>query len=146
MTSQRPNSSGEYCLRCKDSELEVLSDSSPEITFYACPTCGRHYAKQPGESLHDRWLSPLSGVLYGVIFGLKPQKRAKEMAEHFYQGREFCTEEWLKVYVLGDIQSELEHPKQKVKEILEGMRASEEDLREYLRLFAEELKALLKED
>ncbi len=146
MSSQKPNSSGEYCLRCNDSELEVLSASSPEITFYSCPTCGRHYAKQPGESLHDRWLSPLSGVLYGVIFERKPQKRAKEMAERFYQGREFYTEKWLKVWVLGDIQSELEHPKQKVKEILEGMHASEEDLREYLRLFAIELKALLKVD
>ncbi len=61
-----PGPAGIYCIRCAVSELEILPDSTPRITFYSCSRCGRHYAKEPGQSLHDR-LSPLSLVLYSFM-------------------------------------------------------------------------------
>ncbi len=36
-----------FCLRCKDTELMVL-EVLPDISFYECPHCYRHYALQPG--------------------------------------------------------------------------------------------------
>jgi hypothetical protein len=143
MPTPTPGPSGEYCLRCKDVELDLLPESSPRITFYACSNCNRHYAKQPEESLHDRWLSPLSIVLYPVIFVPKPQLHAQKAAEGFFHHGDY-SEEWLK-RVLSDIENELETPTQKVREILE-LEATEEDLREYLELFRRELKALLAKD
>jgi hypothetical protein len=89
----------------------------------------------------ERRLSPLAEALYGVIFEPEPQTRARAAAEYFYQRRQFYSEEWLKGVLLREIRNELEHPGQKVKDILNSS-AGEEDLRDYLRLFAKELESL----
>ena len=77
--------SEEKCLRCDDAVLQLLPESSSEIEFYECPQCGRNFAKGPGESLHDRWLSPISVVLYLVTFNKDPRERTGEIADLFIE-------------------------------------------------------------
>ncbi|MFX1535138.1 MAG: hypothetical protein ACFFDI_13015 [Promethearchaeota archaeon] len=124
----------EYCLRCKNIKLRILQESTDQITFYSCPNCHRHYAKKPGQSLHDRWLSPISIVLYPIIFNLNPQTRAKDIANLLKKQK---SREELKI-LINEIIDELTHPKQKLKKILD-LKASEQDIREYLKLLSEEL-------
>ena len=56
----------EYCFRCNDAlvVIHLLED----ITFYECQKCERDYARKKGKSLTDRWGSPISIPLYGIIF------------------------------------------------------------------------------
>ncbi len=122
-----PGPAGVYCIRCEESQLEILPESSPRITFYSCPRCGRHYATEPGQSLHDRWLSPLSLALYDVVQARSPQEHATVTAESLYTGQD---RERRKA-IMADIADELARPKQKVREILDSA-ATEEDLREFL--------------
>ncbi len=124
----------EYCLRCKNIKLEVLPDSTDVINFYSCPKCLRHYAKEPGQLLCDRWLSPLSLVLYPIIFDSNPQSRVKEIADLLK--RDFSQE---KIEILiNEINDELNNPKQKLKDIL-NFKASEQNIREFLILLRDNI-------
>jgi hypothetical protein len=125
----------DYCLRCKNITLKILPDSTDQITFYSCPKCQRHYTKKLGQSLHDRWLSPLSIALYPIIFNPNPQSQAKDIADLL--NRDLSLEK-IKI-LLNEINNELIHPKQKLKEILD-LKGSEQDIREYLTLLSKELK------
>lgn len=114
--------------------------------FYSCPKCYRSYRMQDDGSLVERWLGPISLVLYAVIFTRSPQARASEIAEGLYQSalpdgnRMFRSFTWAELhYLIDEIEGELSHPTQMVKEILECA-GSESDLREYLGLVAKELK------
>jgi hypothetical protein len=129
------------CLKCECSELCDEGDS-----FYRCPECNRRFRLHGGRELVERWLGPISLVLYSVIFTRSPQLRASEIAEGLYQSalpngkgmfRKFT---WAQLqYLVDEIESEISNPTQKVKDILKCA-GSESDLREYLRLVAKELK------
>ena len=125
----------EYCLRCKSVKLEILPDSTDQITSYSCPKCQRHYSKKLGQSLQDRWLSPLSITLYPIIFNPNPQDRVKDIADLLK--RDFSQEKIM--ILINEISDELINPKQKLKDILD-LKASEPDIREYLTLLSKELE------
>jgi hypothetical protein len=116
-------------LRCDDTVLRLLPESSREIKFYRCPTCGWNYAKGQGESLHDRWLSPISLVLYLVTSTKDPRERIDQIADQFIEQRnrdELST-------LVREIDRELEEPTQRVTEILDFAHSpSEEIVREFL--------------
>lgn len=141
VTSGIMESPGAKCLRCNDQSLRLLSDSTAEITFYECPQCGRHYAKKPGEELHDRWLSPISLVLYLVIFHRDPREHIDRIADLFIKQRnrdELST-------IVHEIDWELKEPTQCVSEILDLVHApSEEIVREFLRGVSVRLKKHLR--
>jgi hypothetical protein len=119
------------CLRCQSTELKILP--SPEgITFYQCPSCRRQFAQKPGKSLTERWLGPLSLVLYPVIFSEQPQDDALRVATML---RSQQTADRLAI-IVSEIRSEIAHPTQNVRDILD-LGASEKDLREYLSRVAE---------
>ena len=124
----------EFCLRCKNIKLNKLPESTDQCTFYSCPNCHHHYAKEPGQSLHDRLRWPFNIALYYIIFDPKPQSRAKEIANRLKKEK---SQETLKI-IRSAIIDELTHPKQKLKAILD-LKASEQDIREYLKLLSEEL-------
>ena len=134
-------SPGEKCLRCNDQSLRLLSDSTAEITFYECPQCGRHYTKKPGEELHDRWLSPISVVLYLVIFHRDPREHIDPIANLLIKERdrnELST-------IVHEIDQELKEPTQRVSQILDLVHApSEEIVREFLHGVSVRLKKHLK--
>lgn len=98
------------------------------------PECGRRYAQREGCSLTERWGGALSLVLYGVIFTTRPQERAAFNAAQL----DHIDSDWL----ISEIEYELNHPSQSVREILD-LPASEEDLREFLALVALELRRRL---
>ena len=125
----------EYCLRCKSIKLEILPESTKQIAFYSCPECQHHYAKKLGQSLHDRWLSPLSIALYPIIFNPNPQNQVKDIADLLK--RDFSQEK-IKI-LIKEISDELINPKQKLKDILD-LKASEPDIRDYLTLLSKELE------
>lgn len=128
-------SSAQYCLRCKSAELEVLPLSNERITFFQCPECQRQFAQTPGKGLAERWLGPISLVLYGTIFSECPQDRAESIAAYFRQHEtpERC--EW----IVSEIRQELAHPTQQVRDILDQPQ-SEADLREFLQRVADLLE------
>jgi len=125
------------CLRCKTEVLSQLP-SSPNIAFYECPACHRHYALVPGKQLTFRWLHPISLPLYGVQFDDIPAERAETEAKMLVEQRPPA---YLRLMV-EEIRLELRDPTQQVRDILD-CRASEEKLREFLRLFADHVDQLI---
>lgn len=117
------------CPRCGCALTPAESPAS--ISFYECPRCGRRYARSEGESLHERWVGPLSLVLYGVIFEQRPQDAAVHIAQAL-------ADDPRRDVIVAEIRLELREPSQSVREILD-LRASEADLREFLALVADEL-------
>jgi hypothetical protein len=121
------------CLRCKTSELTALA-SPNGISFFECPNCHRNFAKKADGALHFRWMHPISLVLYPVIFALDPATHCERVATMV--AKEDSAER-IKV-IVQEIALELQDPTQQVREIL-GCRASEQDLRNYLRCVADRL-------
>jgi hypothetical protein len=126
------------CLRCKTVPLTEAGPSDPQIAFFECPSCGRHYALKPGKQLTFRWLHPISLALYPVQFDESPAERAAEVAASLAQDR---SEELLALFA-REMRLELEEPTQQVRDMLD-CRASEEEVRNFLRSVAEEIEALL---
>ena len=122
--------SKEKCLHCDDAVLRLLPESSRTVKFYMCPKCGRNYAKGRGESLHDRWLSPISLVLYLITSNKDPRERIDQIAGLFIEQRnrdELST-------LVREIDRELREPTQRVTEILPFTHfPSEKIVREFLR-------------
>ncbi len=125
------------CLRC-GGPLVLSRDSTAEITFYDCPSCPWHFAQGPGESLHDRWGSPLSVALYSQIFEKHPDQTAEENARVLLSQRPD-----LIAAILKEIDRELESPTQKVSEILDFVYPNEDSLRIHLKLLAVALRKTL---
>jgi hypothetical protein len=114
--------------------------------FFTCPDCNRRFHLKEDGTLTERWLGPISMVLYPVIFTSSPQSRASDIADSLYQSmipngkslfRSFTLEQI--EYLVNEVETELAHPTQKVKDILD-CKGSESDLREYLSLVVEQLK------
>jgi hypothetical protein len=121
------------CLHCDDVELDPLP--SPQgIALLLCPACGRQFARTSDEDLRERWLGPLSIVLYPVIFAKHPQDRARDVATQLrHRGStDLAT-------LMTEIRFEIDRPTQRVRDILPGMAASEADLREFLAEVADDL-------
>ena len=127
-----------HCLRCKAVPLAEVGPSDPRIALFECPACGRGYALSPGQRLTFRWGHPISLALYGVQFDESPRGRAAEVAAAL--DRERPTEEMN--LLAREIRLELDEPTQQVRDILH-CRASEDALREFLRLVADGIEASL---
>lgn len=130
--------SEQYCLRCKTVTLMKLEPHDLQITFFECAACRRHYALEPGKQLTFRWLHPISLALYSVSFDDAPTERVADVVALFVKQR---SSEQLALFV-QEIRIELDDPTQQVRDILE-CRASEEELRNYLRLFCEQVERFL---
>ncbi|MDT5357053.1 MAG: hypothetical protein QOJ56_5585 [Mycobacterium sp.] len=129
-----------YCLRCDKVKLVLLPESDRNIYFYHCPQCRRQFARRPGQALTERWLGPLSLVLYGVIFSRQPQDEADRTVAML---RDQKNAEMLAA-MEKEIRLELTSPTQNVRDILD-LKASERDLREFLELVADKLREELQE-
>lgn len=126
------------CPRCRAQAVELLQDS-----FARCSVCGRSFRITDRGTLVERWLGPLSLVLYPVQFDRHPQTVAVQVAQNLRTGtgfRKFSDAELREI--LLEIRSELQHPTQEVREILD-CEASESDLRQYLAGVADQLDCLL---
>ncbi len=136
--TQRP---GEKCLRCDEQALVILPESDDEITFYKCQKCGWNFAKKPAQELHDRWLSPISLVLYLVTSNKDPRERIDQIADLFIEQKnlnELST-------IVQEIDRELKKPTQCVTEILPFDHSpSEKIVREFLRGVSIRLKEHLR--
>lgn len=126
----------EKCFRCAGK----LQDNTPPdvagIKFFACMDCGAGYAKKPGQDLHDRWLMPLSVVLYAVIFEREPYLKAKSVAKYLLDQKNTDLLK-LKEHILEEIKT----PKQKVSQIHDFAYPDEVELRKYLVAVYEHLNA-----
>lgn len=123
------------CLRCLDAEL--LAVASPAgLSFFECPGCGRRFAQRDGGPLTERWLGPLRVTLYGVLFSRHPQAEAARVAAMITSAHAGSRDLFIR-----EIRAELASPSQPVRDILPGMSATEEDLREFLRSVADALEA-----
>lgn len=98
--------------------------------------CGAGYAKKPGQDLHDRWLMPLSVVLYAVIFEREPYLKAKSVAKYLLDQKNTDLLK-LKEHILEEIKT----PKQKVSQIHDFAYPDEVELRKYLVAVYEHLNA-----
>jgi hypothetical protein len=123
-----------HCLRCKTTELVPLA--SPDgISFFECPKCHRNFARKAGGALFFRWLHPISLVLYPVSSEPDPCQHCERIADMFAKEKSSEQIKW----IVQEIRLELDDPTQQVRDILE-CRASEEDLRNYLRCVADRLE------
>lgn len=115
------------CLRCSDTVLVPLPESPTDITFLACPTCGRRYAQRAGGALTFAWGHPISLVLYPVLFEAAPLDRVNDVTQRLL-------EQWTPEQVraaIAEIELELAAPTQPIRDILDNQ-ASEELCRAYL--------------
>jgi hypothetical protein len=140
MSGPDPNLT-EKCLRCGEEALAILPESTAAMTFYECTKCRWRYAKKPGEALHDRWMNPISLVLYPVIFQKDPREHIGRIAELFIEQKdrdEIIT-------TVNEIDRELKEPTQRVSEILDFVHSpSEKIVREFLRGVSVRLKLHLR--
>jgi hypothetical protein len=117
-----------------------LPESGPTITFFQCPSCRRHYAQKPGQSLTYRWGHPISLALYYFSFRSEPEcGHVQYAAREIIDGR---SQEDIEVF-LREIELELKEPSQQVKDIL-GTHASEISCREFLSSVISLTRSLLK--
>jgi hypothetical protein len=130
--SSRPESP--RCPRCGTSVVDD-SPSDQLIEFYGCPACGRRWAREPGERLHERWLGPISIALYGTLYAEHPQDEAERIARQLRAQGHIDL-----IAMVNEIRLELNEPVQEVRSIL-GHRTSEHDLREFLARLAELLES-----
>jgi hypothetical protein len=110
-----------------------------DIVFYSCPSCTRAFAlHQKIMRLAEAWPGPISLALYSVLFSEAPSAEATRKADIFAQQNEraLCEK------VGKEIELELASPVQLVRDILDS-RQSEEELRDYLKLFAQRLREKL---
>ena len=115
------------CLRCDTVALRALPGSGEGVSFYECPVCLRHYSQKQGGSLTYRWLNPISLALYGVLFEREPLRYVQRSTQQLLRGR---TQDEVSTMV-REIEQELGHPTQQVREILDNV-ASEEACRSFL--------------
>ena len=118
-----------YCIRCRTEKLTQLPESSAEISFYICQQCNWKFSQRAGKSLTDAWPSPLSLLLYGIIFDPEPEQKAQAQAELLIKQK---TREEIDL-IVKEIRRELENPTQRVSEIHDlAYRPSEEKVRKFL--------------
>jgi hypothetical protein len=87
----------------------------------------------------DRWGSPISLALYGVIFDRDAIPRADQIAEMLARDKDAV---YLEAFA-REIQSELDEPTQQVSEILDMAAVkSEANLRAFLQRVADRLREL----
>jgi len=123
------------CPRCHSESLVLDSDSTEAISFYYCSHCHSHFARGYGESLQDRWLSPISIVLYSQIFERDPQKTGESNAQILLETRPDLVSR-----IISEIERELASPTQKVSEIHAFKFADEAKLRAHLKVVAKYLR------
>lgn len=58
--------------------------AEPSIEFLRCQLCQRDYTRIDRHELVDRWLSPTSLALCGVIFESQPSHAAEQAARSFF--------------------------------------------------------------
>jgi hypothetical protein len=136
-----------FCLRCGEVKLEPMSIG--EVEFMTCPRCGRRFRVTADGTLVERWLGPLSIVLYPVISDKLPQQEAERIANELYAASQPGKRSIFKSFsreqlhqILAEVRMELEHPAQNVRDILD-LRGDEKDLREYLTSVVKRLGILL---
>jgi hypothetical protein len=132
-TMSRSLANAPHCLRCKTTALVPVA-SPDSISFYECPKCQRQFARKVDGALFFRWLHPISLLLYPVIFEEHPEQRCEEVAALFAKQE---SAERIDL-IVQEIRLELDESTQQVRDILES-RASEEELRNYLRCITERL-------
>jgi len=125
------------CPRCKSSDLVRGKDSTREVAFYECPICIWAFAQAPGESLHDRWGSPISVALYPPIFERDPDGTGRDAALLIVR-----TKHDLVAWLIYEIRRELKCPTQKVSEIHQFVCKDEVKLRKHLSDLADRLVEL----
>ena len=130
----------ERCLRCGTVDLTILPESGAQHTFYECPSCHRYFARRPGRALCDRWLSPISLLLYGIQFEPRPQAAYRRVAQAFLRARSRAEIAGM----LEEIELELKKPTQQVRDILD-LQQEEAELRSFLRLVVDYWKEALGE-
>jgi hypothetical protein len=121
-----------YCLRCKTTELVGSPRGS---SFFECPKCHRGFIRETDGTLRFCWPHPISLVLYPVIFEADPGQHCERIADLFVKEKSGEQIDLL----IQEIKLELEDPTQQIRDILTA-RASEEDLRNYLRCVADRLE------
>jgi len=117
------------CYRCH-SELKLTNPDDPrDIEFYICLGCNFRYSRKIGQEIHDAWMTPLTYILYAVLFDAEPTSRAQAVADGLKNNPKVNLD-----LIRGFILDELEDPKQKVSEILNFAYPDEVKLREFMRL------------
>jgi len=125
------------CLRCNRVELVPSGPPVHRIEFFDCPACLRRYARKLGGSLTFRWLHPISLVLYEILFDSNPLERLDR------SGVPSKPPEAL-LRMVEEIELELTHPTQQVRDILDNPR-TEEQCRQYLREYVTRVREWLRE-
>jgi hypothetical protein len=123
------------CLRCANVRLQRSAPDRKDITFFECPSCHRDYAKRKSGTLTFRWLHPISLPLYCVLFSPNPAADAARVAELMLHQQ---STDALAV-MINEIELELEHPTQQVREILDNPQ-SEQACRQFLADFVKILR------
>jgi hypothetical protein len=120
------------CPRCQTIELALAPQRSEDVSFLMCPQCQRQYQLRSKELLTERWMGPLSLLLYPIALSSQPLEDVGLAARHLVD-----IEGWPKAklaWAVTEAKLELQSPSQKVSKILDLFsEASEEEVREYLR-------------
>jgi hypothetical protein len=126
------------CPRCRSTELALSPQRSEDVSFLECPRCGRQYQLRSEDLLTERWMGPLSLLLYPIALSTQPLEDVERAVHHLVD-----IEEWPEsrlTAAMTEAELELRSPSQRVSKILDLFsHASEEEVREYLRRMVEQL-------
>ncbi|GAA6183039.1 hypothetical protein NBRC116595_02870 [Aliiglaciecola sp. NS0011-25] len=107
---------------------EITPANVTDIQFFCCLSCGCEYTLKTGGELHDRWLMPLTIVLYNVIYAQDPLAKIDVTMDQLQTKKpEFINA------LAKHIEDELDAPKQKLCDIHDFVYPNEQKLRDFLR-------------
>ena len=135
MTSIAPNLS---CPSCGE-PLVQSADSTADVTFFECKSCGRRYLTRASQGLVFRWPHPIGVALYSFAFRSRPQ------SHHLSTAIRSLTEGQSQEQVAAavrEIERELEQPTQQVHQMLPGSQRSEVECREFLQVVLQQLRGV----
>ena len=119
------------CPRCPETELTLAPQRSEDVSFLECPSCRRQYQLRSKTLLTERWMGPLSLLLYPIALSSDPLGDVERAVRHLVD-----VEGWPKSklqWALSEAELELQSPSQKVSKILDLFAdPTEDEVREYL--------------
>jgi hypothetical protein len=127
------------CPRCQDTRLTVLPQQTEDLSSLQCPRCERQWMLRAADLLTERWLGPLSLLLYPIVYSSEPLDDIERAVSHLVtaEGWPLQKLQW----AVNEAELELAEPCQQVSKILNFTdEPSEELVREYLRRVIEQLK------
>ncbi len=130
------------CPRCQSIELSLQPGRAEDVSALECSSCGRRYQLRDRTLLTERWMGPLSLLLYPIALASEPLEDIDRVVRHLVDAEGWPSDTLQRS--IDEAALELRSPSQQVSKILDLFsEASEDDVRTYLRQVSDRLQEVI---